>query len=118
MGLKARKHFMMLKQRHERKNIGVGVENFLSGRGILLAMKQFRNNDTSDGSQSHREMMVQVQCGQSSRLPPVRVFLVCLSIKVCLKNGFLLVDIPSKKYFWVMWDMDTYRTGRCKYNKL
>lgn len=43
--------------------------------GVLLAKKQFRDNDTSDESQSHREMMVQVQCGQDSRLPPVRVFL-------------------------------------------
>ena len=90
MGLKAKKHFMMLKQRYERKNICVGVENFLyrklliQERGVLLAMKQFRDNDTSDDSQSHREMMVQVQCGQDSRLPPVMVFLVCLSIKVCL----------------------------------
>lgn len=39
-----------------------------------MAMKQFRDNDTSDGSQSHREMMVQVQCGQDSRLSPVRIF--------------------------------------------
>ena len=70
MELKAKKHFMMLKQRHERKNISVGIE-----WGVLLAMKQFRDNDTSDGSQSYREMMVQVQCGQGSRLPPVRVFL-------------------------------------------
>ena len=60
-------------------------------------MKQFCDNDTSDESQSYREMMVKVQCGQSSRLPPVRIFLVCLSIKVCLKNGFLLIDIPGKK---------------------
>lgn len=37
-------------------------------------MKQFRDNDTSDDSQSHREMMVQVQCGQDSRLSPVRIF--------------------------------------------
>ena len=64
--LKAKKHFMMLKQRYERKNICVGVENFLyrklliQERGVLLAMKQFRDNDTSDDSQSHREMMVQV----------------------------------------------------------
>lgn len=53
-----------------------------------MAIKQFRDNDTSDTSQSHREMMVQDQCGQDSHLPPVRMFLVCLSIKAYLKNGY------------------------------
>ncbi len=53
--LKVKKHSIMLKQRHERENISVGVENFLCRKGILLAKKQFHDNDTSGGSQSHRE---------------------------------------------------------------
>ena len=53
--LKVKKHSIMLKQRHERENISVGVENFLCRKGILLAKKQFRDNDTSGGSQSHRK---------------------------------------------------------------
>lgn len=46
---------------------------------------------------SHIEkMMVQVQCGQDSRLPPVRIFLMCLSMKVFMTGRFSLAGIPAK----------------------
>ena len=53
---------------------------------------------------SHIEkMMVQVQCGQVSRLPPVRIFLICLSMKAHLTDGFSLVNILKNNDS--AWDM-------------
>ena len=63
--------------------------------GILLAKKQFRDNDTSGESQSHRK-----DDGASpmwAGFPPATcedIFLVYLSIKVYLTGGFLLAGIP------------------------
>ena len=52
-GIESEEAFYNVEAKARAENIGVGVE-----WGVLLAKKQFRDNDTSDGSQSHREMMV------------------------------------------------------------
>ena len=58
-GIKSEEAFYYVEAKARAENIGVGVENFLYMKGgVLLAKRQFRDNDTSDGSQSHREMMV------------------------------------------------------------
>ena len=59
-----------------------------------MAKKQFRDNDTSGESQSHRE-----DDGASpmwAGFPPATCedILVCLSIKVYLTGEFLLAGIP------------------------
>jgi len=73
--LKVKKHLMMLKQRHERKNISVGVENFLyRKRGFYWRRNSFVIMILLAKVSHIEKMMVQVQCGQDSRLPPVRIF--------------------------------------------
>ncbi len=52
-GIESEEAFYNVEAKARAENIGVGVE-----WGVLLAKKRFRDNDTSDGSQSHREMMV------------------------------------------------------------
>ena len=52
-GIESEEAFYNVEAKARAENISVGVE-----WGVLLAKKQFRDNDTSDGSQSHREMMV------------------------------------------------------------
>ncbi len=78
-------------------------------------MKQFRDNDTSDISQSHIEMMVQVQCGQGSRLPPVRIFF--MFINESPSDRWILIGKHTKN-IEMTWDMDTYRTSRGQYNNV
>ena len=66
---------MMLKQRHERKNISVGVENFLyRKRGFYWRRSSFVIMILLAKASHIEKMMVQVQCGQDSRLSPVRIF--------------------------------------------
>ena len=69
-----KKHSIMLKQRHERERIiSVLSRKLPMQEGILLAKKLvLRDNDFMEASHK-KKMMVQVQCGQVSRLPPVRI---------------------------------------------
>ena len=49
-GIESEEAFYDVEVKARAKNISVGVE-----QGVLLAKKQFRDNDTSGESQSHRE---------------------------------------------------------------
>ncbi len=102
--LKVKKHLMMLKQRHERKNISVGVENFLyRKRGFYWRRNSFVIMILLAKVSHIEKMMVQVQCGQVSRMSPVRIFLICLSMKVYLTDEFSLINISKNND--LAWDM-------------
>ena len=95
--LKVKKHLMMLKQRHERKNISVGVENFLyRKRGFYWRRSSFVIMILLAEASHIEKMMVQVQCGQVSRLLPVRIFF-SMSINKSLSDRWIFIGRHTMK---------------------
>ena len=91
-----KKHFYDVEAKARANTINVGVENFLfRKRGFYWRRSSFVIMILLVKASHIEKMMVQVQCGQVSRLSPVRIFLICLSMKVHLTDGFSLVNISK-----------------------
>lgn len=99
-----KKHFYDVEAKARAKNISVGVENFLyRKRGFYWRRSSFVIMILLAKASHIEKMMVQVQCGQVSRLSPVRIFLICLSMKVYLTDEFSLINISKNND--LAWDM-------------
>jgi len=95
--LKVKKHFYDVEAKARAKNISVGVENFLyRKRGFYWRRSSFVIMILLAKASHIEKMMVQVQCGQVSRLLPVRIFF-SMPINKSLSDRWIFIGRHTMK---------------------